>query len=181
MNLRKNLMKKRGDDIVSGKQSKYKLAFKDFLEGVKYKDIANKYSVSVSTVKSWRSRYWEDMINEKGLKNVSEKVAKLQKSREKTLRNKIRDDLYEQLGTNGIIHAHFMDLVEDYMSFWDIKNKLIADVKDRGVSVLGANGFMKKNDSINELNKTNTQMLKILNELGLKAVSEEVDDDDIDL
>ncbi|WP_242321689.1 helix-turn-helix domain-containing protein, partial [Bacillus cereus group sp. BfR-BA-01312] len=60
-------MKKRGDDIVSGKQSKYKLAFKDFLEGVKYKDIANKYSVSVSTVKSWRSRYWEDMINEKGL------------------------------------------------------------------------------------------------------------------
>ncbi|WP_144520137.1 P27 family phage terminase small subunit, partial [Bacillus thuringiensis] len=72
--------------------------------------------------------------------------------------------------------------VEDYMSFWDIKNKLIADVKDRGVSVLGANGFMKKNDSINELNKTNTQMLKILNELGLKVVSEEVDeDDDIDL
>ncbi len=174
-------MKKRGDDIVSGKQSKYKLAFKDFLEGVKYKDIANKYSVSVSTVKSWRSRYWEDMINEKGLKNVSEKVAKLQKNREKTLRNKIRDDLYEQLSINGIIHAHFMDLVEDYMSFWDIKNRLIADVKDRGVSVFGANGFMKKNDSINELNKTNTQMLKILNELGLKVVSEEVDDDDIDL
>ncbi|MEH7786191.1 P27 family phage terminase small subunit, partial [Bacillus thuringiensis] len=78
---------------------------------------------------------------------------------------------------NGIIHAHFMDLVEDYMSFWDIKNRLIADVKDRGVSVLGANGFMKKNDSINELNKTNTQMLKILNELGLKAVSEDDDDD----
>ncbi len=170
-------MKKRGGDIVSGKQSKYKLAFKDFLEGVKYKDIADKYGVSVSTVKSWRSRYWEDMINEKGLKNVSEKVAKLQKNREKTLRNKIRDDLYEQLGTNGIIHAHFMDLVEDYMSFWDIKNRLIADVKDRGVSVLGANGFMKKNDSINELNKTNTQMLKILNELGLKAVCEDDDDD----
>ncbi|MFK4200955.1 helix-turn-helix domain-containing protein, partial [Bacillus thuringiensis] len=66
---------------MSGKQSKYKLAFKDFLEGVKYKDIADKYGVSVSTVKSWRSRYWEDMINEKGLKNVSEKVAKLQKNR----------------------------------------------------------------------------------------------------
>ncbi|MEH7786190.1 helix-turn-helix domain-containing protein, partial [Bacillus thuringiensis] len=47
-------MKKRGGDIVSGKQSKSKLAFKDFLEGVKYKDIADKYGVSVSTVKSWR-------------------------------------------------------------------------------------------------------------------------------
>ncbi|MEI4618527.1 P27 family phage terminase small subunit, partial [Bacillus cereus] len=74
------------------------------------------------------------------------------------------------------------NLVEDYMAMWDIKNNLITDIKERGVSVLGANGFMKKNDSINELNKTNTQMLKILNELGLKVVSEEVDeDDDIDL
>ncbi|MED2129044.1 helix-turn-helix domain-containing protein [Bacillus thuringiensis] len=163
---------------MSGKQNKYEFAFKDFLEGVKYKDIAKKYGVSVSTVKSWRSRYWEDMIKEKGLKNVSEKVAKLQKNREKTLRNKIRDDLYEQLGTNSIIHAHFMDLVEDYMSLWDIKNKLIADIKNRGVSVLGANGFLKKNDSINELNKTNTQMLKILNELHLKVVVEEDDADD---
>ena len=83
--------------------------------------------------------------------------------------------------SNGVIHGHFLDLVEDYMAMWDIKNNLIADIEERGVSVLGANGFMKKNDSINELNKTNTQMLKILNELGLKAVSEEVDDDDTEV
>lgn len=166
---------------MSEKQKKYELAFKDFLEGVKYKDIAEKYAVSINTVKSWRSRYWKDMINEKGIKNVSKKVAKFKKSREKTLRSKIRDDLFEQLGTNGIIHAHFMDLVEDYMSLWDIKNKLIADIEERGVSVLGANGFLKKNDSINELNKTNTQMLKILNELNLKAISDDEDDDDVDL
>ncbi|QWH10345.1 RNA polymerase subunit sigma-70 [Bacillus mycoides] len=166
---------------MSGKQKKHELAFKDFLEGVKYKDIAEKYGVSINTVKSWRGRYWKDMINEKGIKNVSEKVAKFKKSREKTLRSKIRDDLFEQLGTSGIIHAHFMDLVEDYMSLWDIKNKLIADIEERGVSVFGANGFLKKNDSINELNKTSAHMMKIINELGLKAVSEEVEDDESDV
>ncbi|MDA2567533.1 P27 family phage terminase small subunit [Bacillus cereus] len=169
---------------MSEKQKKHELAFEDFLQGVKYKDIAEKYGVSISSVKSWRSRYWEDMINEKGLKNVSKKVAKFQKNRGKTLRKKIRDDLFEQLDTNGIIHAHFMDLVEDYMSLWDIKNKLIADIEKRGVSVIGANGFLKKNDSINELNKTNTQMLKLLAELGLKAteiekVSDTDDDEDV--
>ena len=35
-------------------------AYKDYLKGAKYKDIAEKYGVPLNTVKSWASRYWKD-------------------------------------------------------------------------------------------------------------------------
>ncbi len=92
-------------------------------------------------------------------------------------KNEIKKDLLDQLDRNGVYGKHYRDLINDYMSLWDIKNKLIKDIKTRGVSVHWCNGGgqegYKKNDSIAELNKTNAQMLKILNELGLKAKSEE--------
>lgn len=40
---------------------KYELAFEDYEKGVKYKDIAEKFGVSLSTVKSWKSRHWNNM------------------------------------------------------------------------------------------------------------------------
>jgi uncharacterized protein YjcR len=36
---------------------KYVLAEKDYVKGMKYKDIAEKYAVSINTVKSWKKRY----------------------------------------------------------------------------------------------------------------------------
>ena len=36
---------------------KYILAERDYMKGMKYKDIAEKYSVSINTVKSWKKRY----------------------------------------------------------------------------------------------------------------------------
>ena len=36
---------------------KYILAEKDYVKGMKYKDIAEKYDVSLNTVKSWKKRY----------------------------------------------------------------------------------------------------------------------------
>lgn len=41
-------------------KEKYELAEQDYLAGMKYKDIAAKYGVTVNTVKSWKSRYWKD-------------------------------------------------------------------------------------------------------------------------
>jgi hypothetical protein len=97
-------------------------------------------------------------------------------------KKKIKEDLLEQLERNGVFGSHFTDLVDDYMALWDIKNELIKDIKERGVTTKYCNGGgqegYKKNDSIAELNKTNAQMLKILNKLGLKATKSEVTDDD---
>ncbi len=38
----------------------YELAEQDYMDGMKYKDIATKYGVTLSTVKSWKTRYkWD--------------------------------------------------------------------------------------------------------------------------
>lgn len=101
-------------------------------------------------------------------------------------KTEIKKDLIDQLERNGVYGKHYLDLINDYMSLWDIKNKLIKDIKKRGVSIkwetfnkdgeVVQEGY-KKNDAIGELNKTNAQMLKILNELGLKATNSGLGDD----
>lgn len=70
-----------------------------------------------------------------------------------------------------------MDPVDDYLAMWDVKNMLIEDIQERGVTVPGARGE-KKNDSIGELNKTNAQMLKILSELGLETSEIKIEGED---
>lgn len=48
------------------------LAKQDYLKGMKYKDIAEKYGVTINTVKSWKQRYkW----NRKGVHTKNEKGA----------------------------------------------------------------------------------------------------------
>ena len=37
------------------------LAFEDYCAGMKYKDIAEKYDINLSTIKSWASRYWKKL------------------------------------------------------------------------------------------------------------------------
>lgn len=55
---------------VSGTQN-YVLAEEDYMAGMKYKDIAAKYSVTINTVKSWKVRYgW----NKKGVHTKPQKV-----------------------------------------------------------------------------------------------------------
>lgn len=37
---------------------KWELAYIDYQNGMKYKDIAAKHDVSINTIKSWKSRKW---------------------------------------------------------------------------------------------------------------------------
>lgn len=90
------------------------------------------------------------------------------------LRKKIKLAIERQLKEKNIYkHAHYQNLVDDYMKFWDIKNMLQEDIKERGVSIYWYNGGgqegYKKNDSISELLKVNKQMLVILYDLGIRA------------
>ncbi len=50
-----------------GEVANHELAEKDYMSGMKYQDIADKYGVSVNTVKSWKKRYaWERKKDGKG-------------------------------------------------------------------------------------------------------------------
>lgn len=97
-------------------------------------------------------------------------------------RQEIREDLIQQLEDMKVTGKHFYDLVDDYMSMWDIKNSLVADIKERGVNVEynnggGQRGF-KRNDSLSELTRVNAQMLKILQQLNITTA--EVASDEIE-
>lgn len=150
-------------------------AHDDYISGMTYQKIADKYDVSINTVKSWKKRYqWtRSCTTKKGCRKKS--VQELGN----TLFEEIKKDLLKQLDTNGTYGKHYEDLINDYMELWNTKNKLFFDIKERGVSIEWNNGkqfSVKKNDSIAEVNRTNAQMLKILDTLKLVPPKIQVDD-----
>lgn len=98
---------------------------------------------------------------------------KSKKSENNYKENTIYIDLKNQLITNDNYTAYTEDLLQKYMRFTDIEDKLNKDIDERGVSVYWCNGGgqegYKKNDSISELTKVNAQKTKLLNTLGIKA------------
>lgn len=94
----------------------------------------------------------------------------------KQTRTLIKEDLLDQLARSGIEEKYHVDLIEDYMQFWDAKKKLQADIRKRGVAITYNNGGgqsgVKKNDSVGECIRVNTQMMLILDKLGLKPVTD---------
>jgi len=102
----------------------------------------------------------------------------------KSKKMQIKQDLLDQLERNGIYGQHYIDLVNDYMALWEVKNKLIKDIKEKGVQIKYQNGEnqwgYKKNDSVRELTNVNNQMLRLLDALGLKASQLESEEDEED-
>lgn len=90
---------------------KYELAYKDYLSDMKYKDIAAKYGVTVSAVKSWKSRYWKD----KKLQPKKKKVAT--KKDAKKIAKKIADEseLDEERQLFCIYYLKYHNQVKAYM------------------------------------------------------------------
>lgn len=91
---------------------------------------------------------------------------------EKPTSKKIREDLMAQLERNGTTGAFYTDLVRDYMTMQKTKDLLARDIKERGVVVehetASGRTTQKKNESVEQMNKVNAQMLKILEALGIR-------------
>ena len=98
--------------------------------------------------------------------------SKTKKYLESSLFEEIKTDLVDQLERNGTTGKYYIDLINDYMDMWVTKSLLVDDIQQRGVTVTYDNGGgqrgAKKNDSIEQRIKVNAQMLKLLNELGIK-------------
>ena len=104
------------------------------------------------------------------------------------LRDKILQNFNDQMEIKQVKDPIFYDLIEDYMTLWDVKNELTFDIKERGVSVRYQNGpeqwGYKKNESVAELNRVNTQMMKVLNDLKIKpepVIAIKKEDDNFEL
>lgn len=100
-----------------------------------------------------------------------------------TKRSEIKKDLLDELERNGTVGKYYTDLVDDYMSLWDAKNLLKADVKERGavVEYVSNNGTInkRKNESVGELVKVNDRMVKLLEALGITPDGAVNDDDEM--
>lgn len=77
----------------------YELAEKDYQAGMKYKDIASKYNVTLNTVKSWKTRYkWKkDAVEKESAENVctqNKSMHTLEKGAENKISNEDKDFEY---------------------------------------------------------------------------------------
>lgn len=79
----------------------------------------------------------------------------------------------------------WLDLVEDYMKFWDLKEELQKSIRTKGAMVTVRNGkqrFYKRNDAVVELPKVSRRMTDILDMLKIQAPDikdEDEGDDDV--
>lgn len=67
----------------------YELAEIDYINGMKYKEIAEKYRVSINTIKSWKTRYgWSKISDNSNAKKCAHKNEKVCTQNEKSVHTK---------------------------------------------------------------------------------------------
>lgn len=96
----------------------------------------------------------------------------------------IKQDLLDQLERKGLFGSYYLDLIDDYMNLWEIKNKLIQDGKKNPYTEWRNSETSygrKKNDSIDQAVKVNMQMMKILEFLGIKPSKQDEIIDDLEM
>lgn len=102
----------------------------------------------------------------------------------KLKRGTIEKSLIEQLKAQNKDTKYALDLVDDYMRYYDVKTRLFDDIEENGLRITMVNGngieVEKPNESVPNLNKITATMLKILAELGLKdpAAVSKTDEED---
>ncbi len=98
----------------------------------------------------------------------------------------ILESLKEQLRKKQADISVFKDLLDDYMTLYDVKKQLKTDIKKRGVtfettSASGKATIVKQNQSVKDLVAVNKQMLMILDKLELTTKETIKGDDDDEL
>ena len=89
-------------------------------------------------------------------------------------KSEVKEDLIDQLIAKGKHQSFYTDLVDDYMKYWDLKRKLQKDIRDKGLRYEVTSG----NESIQNIMKVTSTMLKILQDLGLQNPETKEDDAD---
>lgn len=95
-----------------------------------------------------------------------------EKEVERLTQKEIYSSLVKQLELRGMNADFYTDMINDYVYYWTLKKKLIADIRKKGLryETVNGNGMLveKANESVINLQKTTATMLKILSDLKLK-------------
>lgn len=115
------------------------------------------------------------------MQKSNNKMTEIERIRRTKAYKKIKKDLLDQLKRSGNLTEYYIDLVEDYMKMYIVKELANKDIENRGTSVEYNNGGgqkgWKKNDSVDQLLKTNQQMIKLLDMLGISPIAGDDEDD----
>ena len=109
----------------------------DWMRGMKYKDIAQKYNIKESTVKSWATRYWKTDRVVSGQKKVAKKVANSKKvaTLNKTIDETVTEAMYDTVSQND----ELTDKQKDFcLYFMQTKNAVQSYIKAYNASYTNA-------------------------------------------
>ncbi|MCT3050350.1 terminase small subunit [Leuconostoc mesenteroides] len=97
---------------------KYEEAQQDFEDGMSLVDIAKKYDVSVSTVRSWKSRHWGNGVAKK-TQRVAKKVA-LQKPTETAIDVLSDSELTDKQKAFVLEYLRISNATQAYINVYDV-------------------------------------------------------------
>lgn len=97
---------------------KYEEAQQDFEDGMSLVDIAKKYDVSVSTVRSWKSRHWGNCVAKK-TQRVAKKVA-LQKPTETAIDVLSDSELTDKQKAFVLEYLRISNATQSYINVYDV-------------------------------------------------------------
>lgn len=172
----------------------WELAYKDYKDGMKYKDIADKYKVSINTVKSWKSRKWNDI--EEGVtpnKKVVHKTKKVAHKEEVQLVID-NDDLTEQQKLFCLLYLQYFNATKAYKEAYQVDfksakasgSRLLANVNvkaevGRLKNELQSDIYLDIKDLIKEYAKQAFADITDFVEFGTKTEIEKVQLDEIEI
>ncbi len=88
----------------------------DYIAGMKYKDIAEKYGVTINTVRSWKQRYgWKRCMHTKNEKNVHPKSDAGQQDSDGTKETILNSELTEKEQYFCVLYVKTFNATQSYM------------------------------------------------------------------
>lgn len=94
------------------------------------------------------------------------------KIKRETIRARVKKSLQQQIAAKGADIELFNDQINDYMTMWDLKEKLKDDIEENGLRLkyLTASGKVEKdNPSVKQLPLINKQMLMLLKQMDIST------------
>lgn len=98
----------------------YELAEQDYLAGMKYKDIAEKYNVTLNTVKSWKTRYGWSKGAKKSVHTKSKKVCTQKEAVASEIESVMsNDDLNDKQRLFCLYYSKTFNATQSYQKAYD--------------------------------------------------------------
>lgn len=106
----------------------WELAFEDYQKGMKYKEIAAKYEVSLNTVKSWKTRHWGNKgthtSNKKGVhtntrRTIKDKSPPIESLSDEEIETLCNDDLSDKQRLFCIYYSKTFNATKSYQKAYE--------------------------------------------------------------